>query len=46
MINWSNAIDCGIGNQGQPDEYESVRLGFSASSIRVVLKVYNPNYQG
>lgn len=45
VINRGNAIDSGISNKGQPDEYESVRFGVSGNYIQVVLKAYNPNYK-
>ncbi len=46
VITEHNALRSGTGNKGQPDEYESVVMGWSGNSIQASLKVYNPDYKG
>lgn len=45
VITEHNSLRLGTGNRGQPDEYESVVMGWSGNSIQVSLKAYNPDYK-
>ena len=40
-----NVLRSGTGNQGKPDEYESIGFGVAGNSIQVFLKAYNPDYK-
>ena len=41
-----NMISSNRFNDGKPNEYEQVNMGFSENSMQVFLRIYNPKYQG